>query len=220
MPTGNRTTANLMGSGSDWRTWLATIIAREEVVLQQEQARLEGIRSGRRLKSHNMRLGWSDPLASQTAYVHAIQQWISCLREPDMWLLAFLDRGDFGSGSCRYGFEHRRTQFFRKHAAEPSWERSRPRYVNKRRKAAARHKWEQEHKIGVVNRRAIYERDGGICRICREPVSVDSFHLDHIDPGGPHGPENLRITHPLCNVHRGSPDGWMPGAFRYPESES
>lgn len=103
-------------TGGEWRSWLAAIVAREEVLLGEEQARLEGIRSGRRFKPRNMSLGWTDRLAAQTAYVRAIQRWIICLRDPDMWLLAFLDRGDFGSYSWRWGFGDRRTQFFRKHA--------------------------------------------------------------------------------------------------------
>jgi hypothetical protein len=113
-----------------------------------------------------------------------------------------------------------RPPVFRKHAGEPSWERSRPRYAAKRRKAAARNERERERKADAIDRQAIYERDGGICQICGKPVPADNFHLDHVDPDGPHGPENLRISHPLCNVHRGSPYAWMPGAFRYPESHS
>jgi len=119
-----------------------------------------------------------------------------------LWLLAFLDRGDLGSPSWRWGFDERRTQFIRKHAGEPSWEPARPRHARHRAKTDERRRREGERQTGQICREAIYQRDGGICGICRQPVPADDFHLDHIDPAGPHGPENLRIAHPLCNVPR------------------
>jgi len=145
-----------------------------------------------------------------------LREWIAKLQEPDVWLLAFFERGDFGSGSWQWGFGERRTQFIRKHAGEPSWERARPRYARHRAKTNARQRWDRERRTGRIDRQAIYERDHGICGICGKPVPADDFHLDHIDPVGPHAPENLRVAHPLCNVRRG--DGYpQPGGFQYPE---
>lgn len=201
--------------GDDWRSWITRVIVRERALLAEEEKRLEGIRAGRRLKPH-IDLGWTDASAAQEAYVRTLRQWIGKLEEPDMWLLAFLGRGDFGSSSWEWGFEDRRTQFIRKHAGEPSWERARPRYARRRAKTAARSRDERQRKTGDIDRQAIYARDRGICGICGKPVPADDFHLDHIDPAGPHGPENLRVAHPLCNVHRG--DGYPhPGEFEYPE---
>lgn len=58
--------------------------------------------------------------------------------------------------------------------------------------------------IAVIDRRAVWNRDGGICGLCAEPVAFDAMHLDHIKPvakGGPHTFDNLQPTHPRCN-HR------------------
>lgn len=59
-------------------------------------------------------------------------------------------------------------------------------------------------KAGVVERYtrlAIYERDGGVCGICREPVG-ERWEIDHIIPiarGGADAPSNVQIAHPRCN---------------------
>ena len=56
-----------------------------------------------------------------------------------------------------------------------------------------------------VNPFAIYERDGGICQICRKPVDRASFSLDHIVPisrGGSHVAGNLQTSHLKCNIRR------------------
>lgn len=53
----------------------------------------------------------------------------------------------------------------------------------------------------------IFERDGGICWLCDEPVPREDFHLDHIIPvskGGPTEPWNLRVAHPRCNRSKGN----------------
>jgi len=60
-----------------------------------------------------------------------------------------------------------------------------------------------------VNRRALYERDGGRCGICGRKVNLHhpahhplSFVVDHIVPlalGGLHTPENVQTAHWGCN---------------------
>jgi hypothetical protein len=53
----------------------------------------------------------------------------------------------------------------------------------------------------------IYERDRGICGICGQPVAWSEIHVDHIRPtieGGNNDVDNLRISHPRCNLSRGS----------------
>lgn len=53
-----------------------------------------------------------------------------------------------------------------------------------------------------VDRLIVYERDGGICGICKAPVPIDRFHLDHIVPlakGGEHSYANTQPAHPRCN---------------------
>lgn len=59
-------------------------------------------------------------------------------------------------------------------------------------------------------RAAVMERDGLTCQICYTPVELGDVHLDHIKPwsrGGQHTVANLRVTHSLCNIKRGAPDG-------------
>lgn len=59
--------------------------------------------------------------------------------------------------------------------------------------------------VAPVSVDAIYERDRGICQICRKPVPRKLASLDHILPiarGGTHEPRNVRITHRLCNIRR------------------
>lgn len=51
-------------------------------------------------------------------------------------------------------------------------------------------------------RRAIYERDEGICHICGIAVDFEDYEIDHIVPvsrGGGSEPENLATSHRRCN---------------------
>jgi 5-methylcytosine-specific restriction endonuclease McrA len=57
-------------------------------------------------------------------------------------------------------------------------------------------------RVEYVDRTVVYERDQGICGICRELADVDDFHVDHIIPlakGGEHSYENVQVAHPSCN---------------------
>lgn len=52
-------------------------------------------------------------------------------------------------------------------------------------------------------RQMIYERDRGICRYCKEPVTT--FHVDHIVPvarGGTDRPKNLALSCVPCNLKK------------------
>lgn len=98
-----------------------------------------------------------------------------------------------------------------------AWNRQRFLYCSDRcrRKATGRDsKW-----IGKAKRLEIYQRDGWVCQICLDPVPKDTWgvseysplqaSLDHILPralGGDNSPENLRLTHTLCNSLRGLGD--------------
>lgn len=62
-------------------------------------------------------------------------------------------------------------------------------------------------RIGPALRNAVYQRDGGICQLCFEPVNWFGFHCDHIKPvahGGSTILSNLRLSHQVCNVRRGT----------------
>jgi HNH endonuclease len=72
------------------------------------------------------------------------------------------------------------------------------------------------------HRRAIWERDDGICGICHEPVAWADLDIDHIHPavaGGSNQRDNLRAAHKACNRRKvgqdrrspRDPDYQMPG---------
>lgn len=55
---------------------------------------------------------------------------------------------------------------------------------------------------------AVYERDRGVCYLCLRPVVRGSgLHFDHVVPlaaGGVHTAENIRPTHRVCNLRKGT----------------
>ena len=56
---------------------------------------------------------------------------------------------------------------------------------------------------------AVVERDWPLCQICGGLIALGEHHLDHIvhySKGGPGTVENLRLTHDLCNIRRGTRD--------------
>lgn len=58
----------------------------------------------------------------------------------------------------------------------------------------------------MIDLRAVYARDGGNCGICGQPVSLETFTIDHIVPisrGGPHLFQNMQIAHHACNSLKG-----------------
>jgi 5-methylcytosine-specific restriction endonuclease McrA len=66
----------------------------------------------------------------------------------------------------------------------------------------------------------LIERDGGICQLCRLPVSLASRApdpasptLDHVVPlsrGGEHSKANAQLAHYGCNSAKGNRRDWMP----------
>lgn len=56
--------------------------------------------------------------------------------------------------------------------------------------------------VEPVDRRKVYLRDAGLCRICGQPVEPEAFEIDHIIPlsrGGTHEMGNVQAAHPSCN---------------------
>lgn len=55
-------------------------------------------------------------------------------------------------------------------------------------------------------RPVIYDRDRGVCQLCRRPVSTDEYDIDHIVPwlygGAWFDPSNLRLACRPCNRSR------------------
>jgi HNH endonuclease len=53
----------------------------------------------------------------------------------------------------------------------------------------------------------IIERDGLVCGLCRGEVEPGDVHIDHIHPvslGGTDDPDNLQVTHSICNLIKGA----------------
>lgn len=54
-----------------------------------------------------------------------------------------------------------------------------------------------------TQRAVVYDRDGGICGICHQPVERDStWEIDHVIPlsrGGVHSYANVQLSHSRCN---------------------
>ena len=76
----------------------------------------------------------------------------------------------------------------------------------------------QPKEIWEVTRSRVWERDGGKCKHCGEPVALDVCHIDHIKSGklGTNEMSNLRVLCRCCHVlrvdmrHR----GMIAGALR------
>jgi len=59
--------------------------------------------------------------------------------------------------------------------------------------------------IEEVDPQTVYRMHGGMCGICKEFVSQDDFHVDHVIPlarGGEHGYINVQPAHPVCNIRK------------------
>jgi len=57
-----------------------------------------------------------------------------------------------------------------------------------------------------VYRRKVYERDGGLCYMCRQPVAFEDMHLEHKIPlskGGEHSYTNVALSCEGCNLGKG-----------------
>jgi len=68
---------------------------------------------------------------------------------------------------------------------------------------------------GVLNRQQLMawliKRDGPNCKLCNFPILMKSGRwgpsIDHITPvskGGRHTPDNVQLTHKICNNHKGN----------------
>lgn len=83
----------------------------------------------------------------------------------------------------------------------------------------ARHHYGHAQRLGVRRDRVdigrLYRDRGGICGICHQQVSFDTFTVDHIRPlskGGAHCAWNLQIAHLGCNSHKRDK---LPAHFTY-----
>lgn len=75
-------------------------------------------------------------------------------------------------------------------------------HINNRKRQLTRRTRKKNKFVEYVDPRVLYERDGGICGICKTQVHMNNFHVDHIIPlsrGGKHSYENTQIAHQHCN---------------------
>jgi HNH endonuclease len=83
------------------------------------------------------------------------------------------------------------------------WKRENPdkvRAAKERRRAR-----EYDAFLEDIDRQILFERDEGICGICKLPVDRDNFHVDHVMPyalGGQHCYSNVQVAHPYCNLSK------------------
>lgn len=55
----------------------------------------------------------------------------------------------------------------------------------------------------------LFERDGGICKLCEKPTTLEEATIDHIVSlanGGEHSYSNTQLAHGLCNSLKGNRD--------------
>lgn len=89
-----------------------------------------------------------------------------------------------------------------KNAAERAWKLENRELVyaaNARREALKRGAATSER----IYRRTVWERDGGVCRLCGLPADASKWHLEHLTPlsrGGSHIYGNVAVSHPACNL--------------------
>lgn len=74
------------------------------------------------------------------------------------------------------------------------------------RKARQREIWRRRPLSDQV-KQAVISRDGLRCGLCGEAVPPDDVHIDHVQPvskGGNDDPDNLQVSHALCNMRKGN----------------
>jgi 5-methylcytosine-specific restriction endonuclease McrA len=57
-----------------------------------------------------------------------------------------------------------------------------------------------------VDRRVVYDRDGGVCYLCENKVNFEEMHAEHVIPlarGGNHSYDNVKTACADCNLRKG-----------------
>lgn len=61
--------------------------------------------------------------------------------------------------------------------------------------------------VEPISRSFVWERDEGVCGICKDMADPENWHMDHIMPlskGGSHTMDNVQVSHPKCNLSKGA----------------
>ena len=64
--------------------------------------------------------------------------------------------------------------------------------------------------VEQVSHMTVWQRDNGVCGICKSPADPNNWHLDHIIPlakEGQHAYVNVQVSHPRCNLTKGASYG-------------
>lgn len=59
--------------------------------------------------------------------------------------------------------------------------------------------------LSLAKRKAVFQRDGGVCAYCESPVAWADYHCDHVEPvskGGTDAMDNLRAACRPCNLSK------------------
>ena len=65
----------------------------------------------------------------------------------------------------------------------------------------------EQYFVEEVDRKIVFNRDKGICHICKETCDSKDWHLDHVMPvskGGLHCYDNVAVSHSSCNLKKGN----------------
>jgi 5-methylcytosine-specific restriction endonuclease McrA len=129
--------------------------------------------------------------------------------DPDFWRKrGRRDRERDPEGWAAYQREYREKTRARRAAVVRKWHADHPGRIRELRRKSQNKRRARIQKLPYedVDLAVVFERDGGICGICEEPVN-ENWHLDHIIPlaaGGSHVYENVQVAHPRCNLRKGA----------------
>ena len=61
--------------------------------------------------------------------------------------------------------------------------------------------------MDAIDHKVVFERDKGICGICKALVGTERWEIDHVVPlskGGLHAYDNVQLAHRRCNRSKGA----------------
>ena len=62
-------------------------------------------------------------------------------------------------------------------------------------------------KFEKFSRQDVLDMWGTVCHICLDAIELDDWHMDHVHPlskGGEHSLNNVKPSHPTCNMSKGA----------------
>lgn len=135
------------------------------------------------------------------------------------------ERARWAADARRWRAQNPRLAKERNRAATTKWRKADPARKNASTRAwyaanllharAIKHKSEMNRRarkravfVEEIDPAIVFQRDGGMCGICRNVVSTEQpWHIDHVIPlskGGPHAYTNVQLAHASCNIAKGA----------------